>query len=40
MIPYFDLTRQYQTLQAELEPALLAAARSGKYVLGDEVGKF
>ena len=40
MVPLFDLTRQYQTLKPELEPAVLAQLESGVYVLGPIVEAF
>jgi len=40
MVPLFDLTRQYQTLKAELEPVVLAQLESGGYVLGPKVEEF
>ncbi len=40
MVPLFDLTRQYQTLKPELEPAVLRQLESGGYVLGPVVEAF
>ncbi len=40
MIPYFDATRQYQSLKKDLERAILKVAASGQYVLGSTVEEF
>ena len=39
-VPLFDLTRQYATLRAEIEPAVLELLASGAYVLGPAVEQF
>lgn len=39
MIPILDLTRQYETLKAELDQAVLDVLSSGKYILGPNVQK-
>ena len=39
-VPLFDLTRQYATLRAEIEPAALGLLASGNYVLGPAVEEF
>ena len=39
-VPLFDLTRQYATLRAEIEPAVLELLASGAYVLGPAVDEF
>jgi len=39
-IPFFDLTRQNQSLQPELNAKISEAVSSGKYILGDYVAKF
>ncbi|MDT8855523.1 DegT/DnrJ/EryC1/StrS family aminotransferase [Paracoccaceae bacterium Fryx2] len=40
MIPFLDLRAQYQTLQPELETAVLATLRSCNYILGETVDSF
>ena len=40
MIPLLDLSAQYQQIGAELETAVVAVLRSGRYVLGEEVAGF
>lgn len=37
MIPILDLTKQYQSLQAEMEDAVINVLRSGSYILGKNV---
>ena len=39
-IPVFDLSRQLAPQRAELESAVLAVIRSGRFVLGDQVAAF
>ncbi len=39
-IPSFDLTRQYQKIQAELQEAVSRVMASGHYILGPEVKAF
>ena len=39
-VPLFDLTRQYATLRAEIEPAVCDLLASGNYVLGPAVDAF
>jgi dTDP-4-amino-4,6-dideoxygalactose transaminase len=40
VIPILDLTRQYNSLQAQIEPAVLSAMASGQYILGPYVQAF
>jgi len=40
MIPFLDLQREYQSIQAELEPVVQRVMASGRYILGDEVRAF
>jgi dTDP-4-amino-4,6-dideoxygalactose transaminase len=40
LIPFLDLQREYQSLQAELEPVVHRVLASGHYILGDEVRVF
>lgn len=40
MIPFLDLQREYQHIQAELEPIVQRVLASGQYILGDEVRVF
>lgn len=40
MIPFVDLARQYASIRAELEAAILRAAEGSHYILGDEVSHF
>jgi len=39
-IPLLDLTRQYQSVQVEIETAVLDCLRSQKFILGPEVKRF
>ena len=39
-LPLVDLGRQYRTIKAEVDSALLAAAESGDYILGEELARF
>lgn len=39
-IPLVDLNAQYASIASEIEPALLAAARSTAYILGPQVAEF
>ncbi|MBI5030797.1 MAG: DegT/DnrJ/EryC1/StrS family aminotransferase [Chloroflexi bacterium] len=40
MIPFFDLTKQYESIQSELDDAALRVMKSGWYILGNEVKAF
>ncbi len=40
MIPLMELTRQYRSLEKQLDEAALKILHSGKYILGDEVAQF
>src|SRR5271157_3978286 len=39
-VPFLDLAAQHAELAAEIEPAVLAVLRSGRYVLGPQVDAF
>jgi dTDP-4-amino-4,6-dideoxygalactose transaminase len=39
-IPFFDLSRQYHQLRAEIDQAVARTLESGWYILGDEVAAF
>jgi dTDP-4-amino-4,6-dideoxygalactose transaminase len=39
MLPFIDLKTQYSRLQEEMEQAVLGVLRSGKYLMGPEVGE-
>jgi dTDP-4-amino-4,6-dideoxygalactose transaminase len=39
-VPFVDLRRQYQTIRVDVEAAVVAAMRSGQYVLGPDVTEF
>jgi dTDP-4-amino-4,6-dideoxygalactose transaminase len=39
-VPFVDLGRQYSSLKAEIDAALIAAAASTQYILGEEVERF
>lgn len=39
-IPFFSLTRQYKTIQKEIDAALVNIAAHGTFILGDNVAKF
>jgi len=39
-IPHFDLTRQYQELKAEIEPAVAEVFKTQQFILGDKLLKF
>jgi dTDP-4-amino-4,6-dideoxygalactose transaminase len=40
MIPIIDLKENYHSLENEIEEAILRVAKSGSYILGEEVKKF
>ena len=40
MIPILELTRQYQSLQTEINQAMADVAASGHYILGPNVKAF
>lgn len=40
MIPFFDLTKQYESIRAELDAAAARVMKSGWYILGPEVLAF
>ncbi|HEY6042697.1 MAG TPA: DegT/DnrJ/EryC1/StrS family aminotransferase [Anaerolineae bacterium] len=40
MIPFFDLKKQYESIQAELDEAATRVMKSGWFILGPEVEKF
>lgn len=39
-IPYLDLTRQYESIEEELNEAVVRCLRGGHYILGEEVARF
>ena len=39
-VPFLDLTRQYQSIRTEIEPAVLGVLNSGSWILGKEVEAF
>ncbi len=39
-VPFLDLTRQYQSIRTEIEPAVLGVLNSGSWILGEEVEAF
>ena len=39
-VPFLDLTRQYQSIRTEIEPAILGVLNSGSWILGEEVEAF
>lgn len=40
MIPFFDLTKQYQSIQSEIDDATQRVLKSGWFILGKEVAAF
>ena len=40
MIPFFDLTKQYASIQSELDAATARVMKSGWFILGPEVAAF
>ncbi len=40
MIPFFDLKKQYESIQAEIDAASARVLKSGWYILGPEVEAF
>jgi len=40
MIPFLNLSREYEELRAEIEPAVQRVMAAGSYILGPEVGEF
>lgn len=40
MIPFFDLTKQYESIQSEIDAATARILKSGWYILGPEVKAF
>jgi len=40
MIPFFDLTKQYESIQSEIDDATARVLKSGWYILGNEVKAF
>jgi len=40
MIPFFDLTKQYESIQSEIDTATARILKSGWYILGPEVKAF
>ena len=39
-VPFLDLTRQYQSIQTEVDTAILSVLNSGSWILGNEVSTF
>jgi len=40
MIPFFDLTKQYESIQSEIDAATASVLKSGWYILGPQVKAF
>ncbi len=40
MIPFFDLTKQYESIRAEMDDAVARVLKSGWFILGPEVATF
>ena len=40
MIPFFDLTKQYESIQSEIDDATARVLKSGWYILGEQVRAF
>ena len=40
MVPFFNLTKQYQNLKSEINKAILSVCKSGMFVLGKNVTQF
>ena len=40
MIPFFDLTKQYESIKSEIDAATTRVMKSGWFILGSEVAAF